>query len=110
MHFAHLLVQGVDIWMNLPRVPMEASGTSGMKAALNGVPQLGTADGWWEEGYDGTNGWAVAGREGGDADAETAERIYELLETEIVPSFYDRAQVDATPHQWVRTMKQAMRK
>ena len=53
MHLAHLLVQGVDLWMNLPRVPLEASGTSGMKAALNGVPQLSTIDGWWEEGYDG---------------------------------------------------------
>src|SRR6185436_1496568 len=89
-HLAHLLVQGVDLWMNLPVAPMEASGTSGMKAALNGVPQLGTADGWWEEGYDGTNGWAVAAREGDDADAEAADRVYRLLETDIVPRFYDR--------------------
>ena len=53
MHLAHLLVQGVDLWLNLPRVPLEACGTSGMKAALNGVPQLSTLDGWWQEGYDG---------------------------------------------------------
>ena len=64
MHLAHLLVQGVDLWLNLPRVPLEASGTSGMKAALNGVPQLSTLDGWWEEGFNGKNGWAIpkAGR------------------------------------------------
>ena len=60
MHLAHLLVQGVDLWLNLPRVPLEASGTSGMKAALNGVPQLGTLDGWWQEGYDGLSGWAIS--------------------------------------------------
>ena len=59
MHIAHLLVQGVDLWINLPRVPLEASGTSGMKAGLNGVPQLGTLDGWWQEGYDGLSGWAI---------------------------------------------------
>ena len=59
MHIAHLLVQGVDAWLNLPRVPLEASGTSGMKAALNGVPQLSTLDGWWQEGYDGLGGWAI---------------------------------------------------
>ena len=57
MHLAHLLVQGVDLWLNVPLVPHEASGTSGMKAALNGVPQLSTLDGWWEEGYTGKNGW-----------------------------------------------------
>ena len=59
MHLAHRLVQGVDLWLNLPRVPLEASGTSGMKAALNGVPQLSTLDGWWDEGFEGQNGWAL---------------------------------------------------
>ena len=59
MHIAHVLVQGVDLWLNVPRVPMEASGTSGMKAALNGVPQLSTIDGWWAEGYNGHNGWTI---------------------------------------------------
>ena len=59
MHLAHRLVEGVDLWMNIPRVPLEASGTSGMKAALNGVPQLGTIDGWWEEGFTGLNGWTI---------------------------------------------------
>lgn len=108
MHLAHLLVQGVDLWLNLPRAPMEASGTSGMKAALNGVPQLGTADGWWEEGYDGGNGWAVAAREGEDADAEAAERVYRLLESDVVPRFYDRPEIDAPPPRWIATMKRAI--
>ena len=75
MHIAHLLVQGVDLWVNLPMVPLEASGTSGMKAALNGVPQLSTIDGWWEEGFDGTNGWAIPAaverRNGGRRDGES---------------------------------------
>lgn len=109
-HIARVLVQGVDLWMNLPRAPMEASGTSGMKAALNGVPQFGTADGWWEEGYDGTNGWAVAARGGEDVDAAAAERVYHLLESEIVPRFYDRAEPDAPPRHWLNTMKQSIRK
>ncbi|MCU0626711.1 MAG: alpha-glucan family phosphorylase [Gemmatimonadaceae bacterium] len=112
MHIAHLLVQGVDLWMNVPRVPLEASGTSGMKAALNGVPQLSTIDGWWAEGYDGTNGWAVTG--GGSADtvredAEQAARIYELLEKEIVPRYYDRPSRTAEPKAWLATMKHAIR-
>jgi starch phosphorylase len=110
MHLAHLLVQGVDLWMNLPRVPMEASGTSGMKAALNGVPQIGTVDGWWEEGYDAGNGWAVAGGVGDDADDEAAERLYHLLETEVIPRFYDRPQVDAPPARWLLMMKHAIRR
>ena len=108
MHIAHLLVQGVDLWMNLPRVPLEASGTSGMKAALNGVPQLSTIDGWWEEGFDGTNGWAIpAATSDETADAETANHLYTLLETEVVPRFYDRA--DGIPPAWANMMKNAMR-
>ena len=110
MHLAHRLVQGVDLWMNLPRVPMEASGTSGMKAALNGVPQLGTVDGWWEEGFDGDNGWAVAAREGEDGDAATAERLYQVLETRIIPAYYERADLDAPPPRWMRRMKAAIRR
>ena len=102
MHLAHVLVQGVDLWMNLPRVPLEACGTSGMKAALNGVPQLGTIDGWWEEGYDGTNGWAIPRRprhRGPELqDAHDAEELYRVLEEEIVPLYYAR---DAGRSRWV---------
>jgi starch phosphorylase len=108
MHLAHLLVQGVDLWLNLPRVPLEASGTSGMKAALNGVPQLSTVDGWWEEGYDGTNGWAIEPGLDDDTGARTAARLYELLETRVVPAYYER-DADDLPRAWLRTMKHAIR-
>lgn len=108
MHLAHLLVQGVDLWLNLPRVPMEASGTSGMKAALNGVPQLSTVDGWWEEGYDGSNGWAVEPELDDDQGDRTADRLYTLLEEQIVPSYYERDDEDL-PTRWLGTMKNAIR-
>ena len=109
MHIGHLLVQGVDLWLNLPKVPLEASGTSGMKAALNGVPQLSTIDGWWEEGFDGTNGWAIpAATSDETADTETASHLYSLLETEVVPRFYNRG-ADGIPREWLTMMKNAMR-
>lgn len=112
MHMAHVLVQGVDLWLNLPRVPLEASGTSGMKAALNGVPQLSTIDGWWEEGYDGTNGWAIPlANDPEDLDATDdadAGHLYRLLEREIVPLYYQRGP-DGTPHGWVERMRGALR-
>ena len=108
MHIGHLLVQGVDLWLNLPVVPMEASGTSGMKAALNGVPQLSTIDGWWEEGFDGTNGWSIPpATSEASADEETANHLYHLLETEVIPRFYDRT--NGVPTAWVTMMKNAMR-
>jgi starch phosphorylase len=109
MHLAHLLVQGVDLWLNVPRVPLEASGTSGMKAALNGVPQLSTLDGWWEEGYTGKNGWAIPkAAEHEDADAADAAQLYRLLEQEVVPMWYDRDE-HGVPREWVRVMKEAIR-
>ena len=108
MHLAHLLVQGVDLWMNLPRVPLEASGTSGMKAALNGVPQFSTIDGWWEEGYEGNNGWAIEPEVDDDEGGRTADRLYTLLEQEVVPRYYDRDHADI-PRAWVTTMKHAIR-
>ncbi len=109
MHLAHLLVQGVDLWLNVPRVPLEASGTSGMKAALNGIPQLSTLDGWWEEGATGRNGWTIplAGPNE-DADAVDAEHLYRLLENEIVPMWYDRDD-NGIPQAWVQRMKEAIR-
>ncbi len=109
MHLAHLLVQGTDGWLNLPRVPLEASGTSGMKAALNGVPQLGTLDGWWKEGYDGLGGWAIpAAPEQADADEHDADQFYRLLEEQVVPLYYTRDS-HGVPLGWVEKMRHAIR-
>lgn len=112
LHLAHVLVQGVDCWLNLPRVPMEASGTSGMKAALNGVPQISTVDGWWAEGYDGTNGWAVStvatADDGDEADRVAADHLYRILEREVVPAFYERNS-DGVSVRWTTIMKHALR-
>jgi starch phosphorylase len=109
MHVAHVLVQGVDVWLNLPRVPLEASGTSGMKAALNGIPQISTLDGWWAEGYDGSNGWAIpqAGADD-DSDASDAECFYALLEKQVIPLYYERDE-RGIPTGWVDRMRNAMR-
>ena len=109
MHLAHVLVQGTDLWLNLPRVPLEASGTSGMKAALNGVPQLGTLDGWWKEAYDGLSGWAIpqAGEQD-DADAADAERFYNLLEEQVIPLYYNR-DARGVPLGWVEKMRYSIR-
>ncbi|OYV62759.1 MAG: hypothetical protein B7Z72_14925 [Gemmatimonadetes bacterium 21-71-4] len=110
LHIAHRLVQGVDLWLNLPRVPLEACGTSGMKAALNGVPQLGTEDGWWAEGYTGLNGWSIpaAAPDDPDPDASDAEQLFRLLEEQVVPAFFTR-DAAGVPGEWVRRMKHAMR-
>lgn len=112
MHMARYLVQGVDVWLNTPRRPREASGTSGMKAALNGIPNLSILDGWWEEGYNGANGWAIGGNKSfGDTnmqDAHDADSIYTLLEEEIVPLFYNRDK-DGIPRGWVEIMRESIR-
>lgn len=110
---ARHLVQGVDVWLNNPRRPLEASGTSGQKAALNGVPNLSVLDGWWREGYiANVNGWAIGEDrtwENADAqDAADAESFYTTLENEIVPLFYTR-DADGIPRAWVRKMKGALR-
>jgi len=88
---------------------MEASGTSGMKAALNGVPHLSLMDGWWIEGFNGKNGWAFGHKEvNGNRDQADAETIYRILEQEILPLYY-RVTEDGTPRGWVRIMKEAMK-
>jgi starch phosphorylase len=111
LHVAHFLVQGCDVWLNNPRKPLEASGTSGMKASMNGVPQVSIADGWWAEGYTGRNGWKIESQspqpDPAAVDASDAEALYTLLETEIVPAFYDR-DVDGIPRRWLAVVRQAM--
>ncbi len=111
------LVQGVDVWLNTPRRPMEASGTSGQKAAMNGALNLSILDGWWPEGFDGDNGWAIeageragaaqGGRSEAEQDAADAEALYRLLELEVVPGFYERAE-DGLPQAWIARMKDAI--
>jgi starch phosphorylase len=108
IRIARFLVAGVDIWLNNPRRPLEASGTSGMKAAMNGIPSVSILDGWWDEGYNGRNGWAIGGRESSDDDAAQdfadSEELYRLLEEEIVPRFFDRDE-SGVPRQWLETMR-----
>ncbi len=115
MRVARKLVQGVDVWLNTPRWPQEASGTSGMKAAMNGALNCSIADGWWPEGFDGDNGWVIGPREPGAAppgdesqqDRADALALYELLEERIVPSYYTR-DGDGLPADWIRRMKRAI--
>lgn len=106
---AKYLVQGVDVWLNNPVPPQEASGTSGMKAAANGVINLSIGDGWWLEGYNGKNGW-MFGNENreGDNRWEDAVALYSILEEEVVPLYYD-AGLDGIPHGWVRMMKETIK-
>jgi starch phosphorylase len=101
---AQYMVHGVDLWLNNPVPPLEASGTSGMKASLNGVVHLSIMDGWWIEGFNASNGWAFEGK-GDEADAEA---IYNLLEQDIIPRFY-RTDETGTPVGWVKVMKAAMK-
>jgi starch phosphorylase len=111
MHVAKFLVQGVDVWLNNPIPPLEASGTSGQKAALNGVPNLSVADGWWCEGYNGGNGWTIAvtksDGESADRDVHDARTLYQLLESEIVPLYYQR-DADGVPRGWMQVVKEAI--
>ena len=106
---AQYLVHGVDIWLNNPIPPLEASGTSGMKAALNGVPNLSIMDGWWIEGFNGKNGWAFGHEEvNGSRDGADAEAIYRLLEEDVLPLYYKISE-DGVPHDWVRVMKASIK-
>lgn len=112
LHVAHFLVQGCDIWLNNPRKPLEASGTSGMKAAVNGVPHLSIGDGWWAEGFNGANGWTIDGGPVGDnpdvVDAADATALYRLLEDEVVPMFYDR-DLAGVPRRWLGVVRESIR-
>jgi starch phosphorylase len=110
LHVAHFLVQGCDVWLNNPRKPLEASGTSGMKASLNGVPHLSIGDGWWAEGFTGDNGWLIDSKATGhpeEVDAADAEALYHLLEREVVPAFYDR-DADGIPRRWLSVVRRAI--
>jgi starch phosphorylase len=106
------LVQGCDVWLNLPRPPNEASGTSGMKSVFNGGLQLSVMDGWWAEAYDGSNGWAIeTPRDIGweEQDARDAEAVFHLLESEVIPLFYDTQGAGALPRNWVTKIKASMK-
>jgi starch phosphorylase len=111
MHMARYLVQGVDVWLNTPRRLQEACGTSGMKASANGVLHLSVRDGWWNEGYNGANGWAIgdtaqiANPE--EEDRSDAESLYQILETKVVPLYYDRDR-SGVPRGWIRMVKEAI--
>jgi starch phosphorylase len=111
MNVARYLVQGVDVWLNNPRRPLEASGTSGMKVCPNGGINMSVLDGWWVEGYAGDNGWAIgAGEEYTDLtyqDDIESRAIYDLLEQEIVPLFYTLSS-DGLPRGWLKVMKRSM--
>jgi starch phosphorylase len=112
LHVAHFLVQGCDVWLNNPRKPLEASGTSGMKAAINGAPHLSIGDGWWAEGFNGGNGWLIDGGVTSDdtnaVDTADADALYRLLETEVVPAFYERDEANI-PRRWMGLVKEAIR-
>jgi starch phosphorylase len=110
---ARYLVQGVDVWMNVPRRPLEASGTSGQKAAMNGGLNLSILDGWWIEGFNGENGFSigVSADENKDdtkkIDAEDAESLYRVLETEVIPAYYQKDE-NGLQSEWIRQMKNAL--
>ena len=107
---ARYLVQGVDVWMNVPRRPMEASGTSGQKSAMNGGLNFSVLDGWWIEGYNEINGFSIGDLSDGtdeEMDAQDAASLYEVLENEIIPAYYAKGENDL-PTEWIRRMKNAL--
>lgn len=116
MQLAHHLVAGCDVWVNLPRPPLEASGTSGMKAALNGGLNLSVLDGWWAEAYDGSNGWAIDGRIDEDHEAQDrrhASSLLDLLEGEVVPLFhvplFHERDAEGIPRGWMERVRASIR-
>jgi starch phosphorylase len=109
LNVAKYLVQGVDVWLNTPRRPLEASGTSGMKAAINGVLNLSILDGWWDEAFNGENGWAIGSGEEYGSDYSNQDNIesmmlYDIIENEVVPLYYTTG-MDNLPHNWIKKMK-----
>jgi starch phosphorylase len=111
MRVAAMLVQGVDVWLNTPRRPMEASGTSGQKAAMNGALNVSVADGWWPEAHDGENGWVIGN--GGEYPSQEAQdladalSLYEILETQVIPTYYDLDEAKL-PRRWIAMMKRSL--
>ena len=105
-------MQGVDVWLNNPRRPLEASGTSGQKVVLNGGLNLSVLDGWWAEAYDGMNGFAIgSGRTHANQsihDSRDAEDLYQVLREEVIPLYYQRDR-DGLPREWIQRMKRAIR-
>jgi starch phosphorylase len=111
LNLSRELVRGVDVWLNTPRRLQEACGTSGMKASMNGVVNLSVRDGWWDEAYNGKNGWAINNFKGGSPEEEDktdAESLYSLLENEIAPLYYGRDR-RGVPHQWIKFIKEAIK-
>jgi starch phosphorylase len=111
MAMAARLVAGFDLWLNVPRYPLEASGTSGMKSALNGGLNLSVLDGWWEEAFDGENGWAIQSDPSGgpdEQDARDAAALYEVIEGEVLPAFTER-DAAGIPRGWTRRVKRSLR-
>ncbi|MBN1795672.1 MAG: alpha-glucan family phosphorylase [Sedimentisphaerales bacterium] len=112
MNIARYMVRGVDIWLNTPRRPMEASGTSGMKAAFNGALNMSTYDGWWCEGYTSNGGWIIGAGEDYDdlayQDMVESQAMYKMLENEIVPLFYRRS-ADSLPRGWIQRMRNSIK-
>jgi glycogen phosphorylase len=111
LNLSRELVRGVDVWLNTPRRLQEACGTSGMKASMNGIVNLSVRDGWWDEAYNGKNGWAIDNFKGGspeDEDRADAESLYNLLENEIAPLYYERDR-RGVPHQWIKYVKEAIK-
>ena len=113
MNMARYLTQGVDVWLNTPRRPREASGTSGEKAALNGTLNFSVLDGWWAEGYNGKNGWAIGDNtEYANPDAQDdadSKSLYDTLENEIVPLYYTMRSADGLPADWIQRVKECIR-
>ena len=109
---ARYLVSGVDVWLNNPRRPMEASGTSGEKASVNGVVNFSVLDGWWAEGYDETNGWSIGTETNYDSyeiqDNADSDSIYSTLENKIIPAYYKRQNEKGFSKEWIRYMKNSI--